>query len=128
MLRSTMRNRCAHGGMRCVRFSSSSSSSSSFAHSCGPPPHHPADLYISRRVSHFCHYHFCRGGVRTRHTRPANPSSSSCRVHVETGSCDPSTRTRVFVCPLRVSNPLPFRTVHSLIETVHSDAVFFLTL
>jgi len=32
--------------------------------SCGPPPHHPTDLYISRRVSHFRHYHSCRGGAR----------------------------------------------------------------
>lgn len=43
----------------------------SFSRSCGPPPHHPADLYISRRVSHFRHYHSCRGSVRARHTRPA---------------------------------------------------------
>lgn len=62
----TMRNRCAHQGMRCVRVSFSS-----FLRSLVWSTTSPADLYISRRVSHFRHYHFCRGGVRTRHTRPA---------------------------------------------------------
>jgi len=45
-----------------------------------PPPHHSADLYISWRVSHFRHYHSCRGSARARHTRLAVPS---CRVHAD---------------------------------------------
>ena len=73
-------------------------SSSPFSRSCGPPPHHPTDLYISRRVSHFRHYHSCRGGVRARYTRPLSflPSSRGGRkprfvfracTHLRISSC-----------------------------------------
>jgi len=69
--RSDARGAARRGGAAIISF---------FLTRVDPPPHHSADLYISWRVSHFRHYHSCRGSARAHHTRLAVPS---CRVHAD---------------------------------------------
>lgn len=77
--------------------------------SCGSTTtHHPADLYISWRVSHFRHYHSRRGSARARHTRLAVPfcrRSREDRKSRRVARSPPRVNTRVYVFPPRGSQP-----------------------